>query len=315
MVDDLLYQRSRTLKTYTEWKYRSDNDKQFRGVVALIDNKPIGCFGSIPKKLILSDGNIVNCGWFADWYVSPKARGIKVGELLLNALTDYEPIMFGHPGPKAAQKICLSNDYCKIGFHSRRRFILRRWSYNWKRKNLLMGIKNRLSPSTKQKESLGQVVSMVGGKDAEKNYNQHPNAESTIHFNTSVTYEEWIKQQPISEKCTREFGEWEQADVCVKYFDEKLRNGETRRSVLTIDGENNLDLNLWRSFIASTRRMNQDYIEVFITNKNIDTLFQQLGAWHIYEPPILVKGLNQTENIKIEALDRENWTYLADLTQ
>jgi hypothetical protein len=60
MVADLLFERNQTLKSYTEWKYQSDSDDCFKGVIARVNGKPIGCFGSIHKVLNFSDGTVKN---------------------------------------------------------------------------------------------------------------------------------------------------------------------------------------------------------------------------------------------------------------
>ena len=45
IVADLLYQRSRTLRSYIKHKYSSSNDKRFKGVIAKINDKPVGYCG------------------------------------------------------------------------------------------------------------------------------------------------------------------------------------------------------------------------------------------------------------------------------
>ena len=308
---DLLFERSQTLKSYTEWKYRADNDDRFRGVIAKIKDKPVGCFGSVPKELKLSDGSIKQCGWFADWYVTPEARGLRVGELLLNSLSEYEPIMFGHPGPKTAQKICLNNDYKKIGFQSRRRLILRRWSYNWKRGVLFQGILINVKRKLFRNTTFGTIQ-----KEEESHHENIPdNQRENIYrseFLQSELYENWVHNQPINKNFKRKSGLWESDGCVIKYFDEQITNNEKRRSVLFMDSGDLTNRHMWNSFIEDTRRAKQDYIEIFITDKKIDSIFQELGAWKIHEAPIMVRGLDvDSMDIQIQPWDREGWTNLS----
>ncbi len=311
MVAELLYDRSQTLKSYTVQKYESNNNERFRGVIATVEGKPIGCFGSIPKVLRISDGTMKNCGWFADWYVSPHGRGLKIGELLLNALSDHEQIMFGHPGPKRAQSICLSNGYDLIGFHSRRRLVLRPWVYQWKRGNLFSVLRSKLHKKTSKKPDM---------KDNEQNTVDMPDRVCEIikseptaaKFVRNEDYENWVQTQPIANKYTRKSALWEGDGCSIIFFDEKITNGEKRRLILHMEGEGLLSIDAWTSFIIDTRKAKRDYIEIFTTNKRIDSIFQKMGAWKIEEAPIMVRGLDtRTLKFKIHPWDRENWTYLA----
>ena len=307
MVADLLYDRSQTLKSYTVQKYESNNNDRFRGVIATVEDKPIGCFGSIPKKLKFSDGTMKNCGWFADWYVSPHGRGLKIGELLLNALSDYEQIMFGHPGPKQAQSICLKNEYEPIGFQSRRRLLLRRWAYNWKRGTLISTLKTKLIKRVLNKSDMSVVSqNTVNMRDVINK------KSSTAKFVRNEDYENWVQTQPIANKYTRKSALWEGDGCSIIFFDEKITNGEKRRLILHMEGEGLLSIDAWTSFIIDTRKAKRDYIEIFTTNKRIDSIFQKMGAWKIEEAPIMVRGLDtRTLKFKIHPWDRENWTYLA----
>jgi len=314
MVADLLYERSQTLKSYTAWKYRAENEARFRGVMALVDGNPVGCFGSVPKELIFSDGKVKKCGWFADWYVTPNARGMKIGELLLNALSRYEPIMFGHPGPQIARDICIKNGYRPIGFHSRRRLILCRWSYHWKRGTLFQALKNKLI----QKEMLPGVSNTrqnVQNTSGKSDNLRDKESSSQAHLVQTEYYEKWIQSQPVSNSFRREYGEWHRKGCRIKYFDERITNREKRRSVLFLDGEDITESDIWNAFLANAREAKQDYIEIFTTDRKLDALLHQMGAWHIYEAPIMVQGLDlRPMMFCVQPWDRENWTYLANNT-
>ena len=61
IVADLLFQRNKTIKEYTEWKYSIGETGRFKGVIAFDDGKPIGCIGSVPKKIKLDDGTKRTC--------------------------------------------------------------------------------------------------------------------------------------------------------------------------------------------------------------------------------------------------------------
>ncbi|MCF7822765.1 MAG: hypothetical protein K9N35_01190 [Candidatus Marinimicrobia bacterium] len=309
MLEKLLFERDRVQKSYVRWKY-GHSDEMFRGVLAEIDSKAVACFGMIQKELLMTDGSLLKCGWFADWYVVPEARGHKVGEIMLNALSEHEQIVFGHPGPQQAQELCLKNDYHPIGFHSRRRFVLRPWSYNWKRRSLLSSISGGIK-SRVQKIDSHRPIDTVGANEILDDGSKQSGKEEILSFRVSRDMEEMIKHQPITRHFKRNYDEWHGKSVCIKYFDETLENGERRRSVLFFSGSDLVDRELWMAFIQDTRLLKLDYIELFTSNQKLDALFQQLGAWLIYEPPILVKGLDQRIRVNIQAWDRENWTYLA----
>src|SRR6266545_1785704 len=98
-VIKLLGERNRTLSEYTQWKYSAKGDHEFRGVLARTDGEVAGCFGVVPRTLALPGREPVRCGWFADWYVSPTARGMGLGSQMLEAITRELPVVFGHPGP------------------------------------------------------------------------------------------------------------------------------------------------------------------------------------------------------------------------
>jgi GNAT superfamily N-acetyltransferase len=126
-VVGLLQERNETIPAYTRWKYGQATDGRFRGVCATMDGKPVGCFGIVPRELRLPAGQTLPCGWFADWYVSPRLQGRGIGTALLRALSKGYPIIFGHPGSAAALAICEANGYQSVGFQSWRRLVLRPW--------------------------------------------------------------------------------------------------------------------------------------------------------------------------------------------
>ena len=307
LVCDLLYQRSKTLKAYTRWKYSLFDNNRFRGLLALKKKKPIGCFGSIPKKLLIGEKEL-NCGWFADWYVIPSERGSKTGELLLNSLSNYEEIMFGHPGPKNAQKICLNNGYKSIGFHSRRRLVLNKIMYSYRRNLLFLNIKNFLK--NKLKINATKLIPILEKKiNSFHSQNKIKNPIS-IEFIEDQEYENWIVSQPLDPIYKRDFGSWNNGDYNIKYFDEKLRNGERRRLLLQNKYKKSEFYKL-ESFIEFSKKSKIDYIESFTTDATLDKQLKKLGAWKIDEPQILVRGVDEVlYNFNVQPWDRENWIYL-----
>src|SRR5947208_3299195 len=101
-VIKLLEERNGTLPGYTRWKYSDDGHEKFRGVLARNDGEVAGCVGVVPRTLVLHGRDVVECGWFADWYVSPPFRETGVGRRMLEAITHELPLVFGHPGPSKA---------------------------------------------------------------------------------------------------------------------------------------------------------------------------------------------------------------------
>ena len=69
-MEDLLVERNGTLREYTNWKYCKIYNDRFKGLIAFKGNEPIGCFGSIPKTLIIKGRN-----WIVD--------GLQIGTLNL----------------------------------------------------------------------------------------------------------------------------------------------------------------------------------------------------------------------------------------
>jgi len=127
-VVSLLQMRGNTLAEYTRWKYRF-LDTSFCGVIGYVAGKPAGCFGVVPRELQLSDQETIKCGWFCDWYVMPKHRGLGLGRELLLALSTGYKIIFGHPGPQKASYLALANGFRPIAFQSRRRLYFNRVAY------------------------------------------------------------------------------------------------------------------------------------------------------------------------------------------
>ncbi len=58
LLEDLLFQRNGTIKEDIRWKYNHNLNGRFKGLIAFDGILPVGCFGSIPKKLIIKDKTI-----------------------------------------------------------------------------------------------------------------------------------------------------------------------------------------------------------------------------------------------------------------
>ena len=311
LMSDLLYERNRTVRQYITWKYNSRDDNRFRGLLVKTGSTAVGCFGIIPKQLQLHTGEILESGWFADWYVVPAARGHGIGELLLNELSSRLPIVFGHPGPQAAQKICRKNGYQEIGFHARRRILLRPWSYSLKRRRLLNGFRHGIIRRVRAAFA-SDAISQDDLTQPASEQDLQQEAGPSVYFRQSQEYAAWILSQPVGSAYQREYGEWDDSKLKIKYFDERVQNGEQKRSVLFISGNEILDAGQWRGFVEDSRAARRDYIEIFTTDQALDMLLSQMGAWLIQEAPILVTGMDVRTKIQVQAWDRENWTFLAD---
>jgi hypothetical protein len=226
-------------------------------------------------------------------------------------LSDHLSIVIGQPGPKPAQNICIENGYHEIGFHSRRRIMLRPWAYSLKRKTLFASIRRKLGYIRRENDSNSKSDRYVKSPTL-NNDNDKKQESSGIFFKQSLTHEKWILDEPTSTQHPRKYGEWEEHEFMLKYFDELRGNSEKRRSVLFMSGDKILDADMWNLFIEASRSSKQDYIEIFTCDKKLDILLQKMGAWHIHEAPIISKGLDKSDNLQIQAWDRENWTYLAN---
>lgn len=300
----LLVERNNTLPAYTRWKYDHPQDIHFRGVVARMDGKAIGCFGSIPRDLKLSSGKIISCNWFADWYVTPRVRGEGIGLALLQSLSAEGTPVFGHPGPPQAQALCRANGYREIGFQSCRRLILHRWNYEHKRTHYIG-------------KALFQVLLGIyrSGYERYKATSQTlpQDDQPSVCFTTPETYRQWILDQPAISYVSRSSGVWKREDVTITYMDDVFEMGEVRRRVLHLNGNRSNDLPVWSSFVKDAKQEGCNYVEIFTTDHQLDFALMKLGAWRIPEKSVLVKGLPDTiKEFVLQGWDRENWTNLGE---
>lgn len=301
LVVGLLQERSGTLPDYTRWKYSARHDTRPRGLIAMLDGQPAGCFGLVPRDLVLPSGKRLECGWFADWYVRPTVRGSGLGTQLLRCLSECYSIIFGHPGPKGAQAICDTNGYRPLDFQSRRRKILQRWRYERHRTRFL-----------------GKAVAMYGvgllESLCERGVASRWSASSTLgaSFGDTEEYGSWIMAQPVREGVRRLSGRWSEHGIEVLYIDDFFRDGLRRRRVMHTAGGRRGSTAAWDGFFGDARQHGCLYVELFTTEVEVDRVWQSHGAQLIDEPPVLVAGLSPNiKNVALHGWDRENWSVLA----
>jgi len=305
VVENLLLERNITIPEYVHWKYEQ-NDDSFRGAIAFVDGEPAGCFGLIPRELKINSSKTVMCGWFADWYVSPRFRGLKIGQNLLNEISEVYPITFGHPGPAAAQKICKKNGYKEIVFQSRRRMMIHPWHYaRFRTRNpfkiMALGLPNTL------RFNLQNVIT-----EDRQSLTDESTFEDWISFIDDTAYQDWIYSQPCSSSmATREWKKWEDDDLRIFYTIDHLMTGERRSLVLHFDGSSIYSMRAWRKFIIFIHKIGVIYVDIFTTNPKIDQIWMSMGAKRIIESPVLVKNLQAETQLDLHGWDRENWTFLA----
>lgn len=303
-MEDLLVERNGTLREYTNWKYCKIYNDRFKGLIAFKGNEPIGCFGSIPKTLIIK-GRKLDCGWFADWYVKPAYREIGLGKNLLKTLLNYEDVIFGIPGPKKAQKICKEQDYKEINFQSKQRIVNRKVSYYLKKKTFLNAVKSKIKQ--KLKFSKPNLVNKLDSDRFSKVENKNL---SKAYFLFDDNYEEWLLKQPIEKVFYRNYGIYKKQDCEIKYYDEILQNNLRRRLVLHIDLDHCNNAALFE-FYKNTLESGIEFVEFFCTKYEVYKGLKSIGAVEIKTPPILVKGLDLKEiQLEIQPMDIESWVFL-----
>lgn len=305
IVKNLLFDRSKTIPEYVQWKYETNTELN-RGVIAFVDGEPVGCFGLIPRVLNISPDRNMICGWFADWYIIPQFRRHKIGTKLLNEITNIYPITIGHPGPQNAQLICKQNGFREIGFQSRRRLILKPWKYSRFRSHNPIKVLAQVIQNTAQKICFWQTSGNLN------NVTDSPCPEDYGSFADISAYKNWIYSQPISlSMATREWKQWMMDDLQIFYAEDYLRSGEKRCLVLFTSGKSIYSRSTWGKFLSCIRKTGNVYIDIFTTNPKLDQIWCSIGAKRIQESPILIKNLPTDILLALQGWDRENWTYLA----
>jgi GT2 family glycosyltransferase len=305
----LLQERNGTMPSYTRWKYRQYSDSRFQGVVATLNGEPVGCFGVVARHLRLPEGGTMPCGWFADWYVTPRARASGVGTEMLRHISQAYPVTFGHPGPEKAQSVCLANGYRSLDFQSRRRLICRRYAYERTRTkyfvkaaaNVLVG----LSHSAKARRDAKSFFEM---KD------RHVSTDSpAARFANVEDHREWVLSQPTKPQIARTAGTWTKGGLEVIFIDDQLPTTGLRRRILYTDGNQQFLPAAWKPFIQDSLEAGCIYVELFTTDVRLDMVWATLGARSCPEAPVLIYGKpNVTSRMVLHGWDRENWTFFAD---
>lgn len=306
-VTRLLDERNNTLPAYTQWKYGQHHNGCFRGVVAMLQGEPVGCFGLVVRDLVLPECRTIPCGWFADWYVTSRVRAGGLGTKMLEALSQSDLLILGHPGPEKARAICLANGYRPIGFQSRRRLVLRRFDYERIRTrffvkaaaNVVLGLQ-RSAAARLQASSFGQ------------NGTNGSSHRRVAHFANAREQCRWILMQPVRSDVSRSSGEWQADGLEVIYLDDWISGDGFRRRILLATGRRQFSAEAWKSFFSETRKTNCLYVEQFTTSRRLDKVWAACGAWRYPDAPVLMHGQPDLVNkLMLHGCDRENWTYLA----
>lgn len=297
-VANLLYDRNRTIRDYTRWKYARDG---FRGVIARSDGRAVGCFGIVRRELSGAGPLSVPCGWFADWYVEAGARAKGVGAEMLRDLSRYLPIVFGHPGTPAAQALCAQNGYRPVAFQSRRRLVLRRWEYERRRASRATVAAARVVIGYRKSVA---AMSPVGA--------DIPSSSSRATFLHDDSYRAWIAAQPVAAGFSRSVAAWPDQSGPIVYADDVLRTGERRRLVLHAQRSVVRDRDAWRGMARDAAMKGCAYLDCFTTDRSLDHTLARIGAWQLADSAVVVTGLPPEMNsVSLHGWDRENWTYLA----
>jgi GNAT superfamily N-acetyltransferase len=307
-VAALLWERSRTLPAYTEWKYSRDGSP-FNGVAALdlSDASVVGCFGLIARDLELPGGEHRRCGWFADWYVKPSHRKTGVGRKLLRALSTQADVVFGHPSPAAARSICDEVGYRALAFQSRRRLVLRPFAYE--------RVRTRFAATAAARSLTTRVRQQQERKLYATVFERTQPAEAKHRLLADDAYYRWVWSQPVAPQLARTVATWSSDRLSVTYADDLLGTGESRCRVYRATGSAWTDHEAWRAFANQTRLRGCTHIDLFTTSPALDAAWRRLGAWSIEEAPVIALGLahggDEGADVLLQGDDRENWTYLA----
>ena len=295
VMADLLLERGNTLPDYVFWKYGQDDDV-FRGVIAQHNGMPAGCFGLVPRKLQLDNGELLACGWFADWFVMPDFQGLGLGKRLLLALTEHCPVVFGHPRPVNAREMCLANGYhVAVLYQSLRRFYFHHWRYERIRTHYLPKAGWRYL-RTRRRYLTEQIPS-------------DPYSGIAGHFVDRDSYGQWMFTQPTIPEYQRErTAEWQSDTLRVFFADDINPLGERQRLVAYFEGEGSRDAAQWRQFIENARASQCDTIDFFTTDPLVDRALKLAGAMPQPDPPVLVNGLGEdVKHLYLQGWDKESW--------
>lgn len=296
LVQQLLAERNGTLPAYVEWKYGKNSPSGFRGIVAVQGKNPLGCFGLMPKMLQAGD-ELISCGWFADWYVTPATRGGGLGAQLLREITKKGySFFFGHPGPKKASAICIKNGWQPIPFQSARRLIMDPASY--------YGHRTHYFPKQIFQMAWHFLRVIVGKFSPVFPANENAPALASEDSN-------WLFAQPFHPQVKRAYGNWRRSGLQISYCDDALPSGELRRRVLWIENIRAAPREI-PHFFDETKKSGITYMDIFTTDPFTDAILARAGAVRFYESPVVWYGVaSHCRSAFIQGGDRENWLYLA----
>jgi len=301
----LLFQRNQTIPEYVEWKYGSQSPKGFRGLVAFDGDQEVGCFGSIPLKATTKAGEILDVGWFADWFVSPTYRGHGLGKELLNCLIRENGYFLGHPGPRYAVDICIDAGWDQLAFQAKYRWVFNnREYYRHRSKNWMNAV----------------IKSMIS--IAELSYQQvnthwvtttHRKSLDQMELLRDDDLENWFLAQPCIPEVHRENGKWTGENLNVFYADQILpKTGEKYRKVMMINPISECSLNSLSQFITCCKKDKLDYVELLTGSPELELICKRLKAIKIPESPIVYTGFSDKLMIpNLQGVHRENWLFQA----
>ncbi len=286
-VAELLARRNATSRDYTRQKY---SWAEGMGVAAWRGDRMVGCFGLLPRELLWC-GGAQPAGWFADWYVLPEERASGIGGALLAALAAQAGVIFGHPGPELARRLCERHGYAPLPFQARRRLVLRPLAYERRRT---------------QHPALALL--RAGQRLAHSRSRSHPQTSAACSELGGEGFARWSADQIIAGGAARISEKFVAGELIAHYALDTLRSGERRALILrtTVAGSPAH----WRALVARMRELGAIYIDGFTTDTALDAVWARLGAQIVPEPPVLVRGL-RAEIPRIHGGDRENFTFLA----
>ena len=300
----LLERRNRTIPAYTRWKYGGSSAAVPRGYLARIGGVAVGCFGRLPRCLtMLAAGDTLPCGWFADWYVVPSARGRGVGQALLEAVTSCGTPVFGHPGSAAAQTLCRRLGYRDLGFQSRLRLVLRSWLYERAR--------TRYASKALARTLVGHLRSWVSRCDSVAH---HRNSDESLaaEFIDKTAWGQWIAKQPVAPGVRRVWGQWADEELSIVFLDDNWAGVGTCRLVAYAHGPGGRRFESWRRFFSYSAGQGICYLEHFTTRPIEDRVWRAAGAWRVGESSVLVSAPRHCfRTVDLQGWDRENFTWRA----
>jgi hypothetical protein len=306
VVVALLQERTGTTPAYTRWKYGSSNGNCV-GFVAFQDAQPVGCHGILARNLLLPDQSTIPFGWTADWYSSARAGASQasVATALLVAAARAYPLMFAQPKPLRARSLFQSAGFASITFQSRRRLVFHRYRYQrartrWFLKALWLTAWHTLH---RKAEPPGSSVPNIA----------EISPTSPAIFADAEEYGRHILAQPVSPLVRRSTATWSGDEAEIVFMDDRFPNGDLRRRVLRSSGRGKFSPPNWHRFCVVSRNAGAVYLELFTTERDLDSVWASLGATPYPDAPILVRGKLPCPNLLLHGWDLETWTVISSI--